>query len=85
MKRTNLVLDGDTLEQARHALGAKTYSETVNRALTETLRRHKMRSMVNFFGKGLWQGDLSEMREDYPGRVQRKKAPRKTVNKRARP
>lgn len=66
MRRTNLVLDGDALEEARRALGTKTYSETVNQALTEVVRRHKMRSIVQFFGKGLWKGNLSEMREDRP-------------------
>jgi hypothetical protein len=30
----------------------------------EAARLQKMRSMVQFFGKGLWKGDLSEMRDD---------------------
>ena len=77
MRRTNLVLDGEALEEARRALGTKTYSETVNQALTEVVRRHKMQSIVQFFGKGLWNGDLSEMREDRPRRqARRKKAAR---------
>jgi Arc/MetJ family transcription regulator len=77
MKRTNLVLDGDVLEEARRISGAKTYSETVNKALAEVVRRHKMRSIVEFFGKGLWKGDLAEMREDRPRRpVRRQKARR---------
>jgi Arc/MetJ family transcription regulator len=85
MKRTNLVLDGDVLEEARRALGTKTYSETVNQALAETVRQHKMRSIVDFFGKGLWKGDLSEMREDRPGRhVQHKRAQPKAPGKKAR-
>ena len=69
MKRTNLVLDGDILDEARQTLGAKTYSETVNKALTELVRRHRARSIVEFFGKGLWKGDLAEMREDRPRRA----------------
>jgi len=32
----------------------------------ETLRLKKIQSLPHFFGKGLWQGDLSEMREDKP-------------------
>ena len=77
MKRTNLVLDGDVLEDARRALGTKTYSETVNKALAEAVRQHKMRSIVDFFGKGLWKGDLSEMRGDRPRRpLPRRKARR---------
>ena len=77
MRRTNLVLDGEVLEEARRALGTKTYSETVNKALAETIRQYKMRSIVQFFGKGLWKGDLSEMRGDRPRRrASRKKATR---------
>ena len=73
MRRTNLVLDGEALEEARRALGTKTYSETVNHALSEVIRRHKMRSIVQFFGKGLWKGDLSQMRDDHPRRRFRRK------------
>jgi Arc/MetJ family transcription regulator len=77
MKRTNLVLDGEVLEEARRISGAKTYSETVNKALSELVRLHKMRSIAEFFGKGLWKGDLAEMREDRPRRpVRRRKARR---------
>jgi Arc/MetJ family transcription regulator len=80
MKRANLVLDGEVLEEARRALGTKTYSETVNKALAEAVRLHQMRGIVEFFGKGLWKGDLSEMREDQPRRVVR---PRKPGRKKA--
>ena len=66
MKRTNLVLDADLLERATRELGVKTYSAAVNLALAETLRVKKIESLPQFFGKGLWQGDLSEMREDRP-------------------
>jgi hypothetical protein len=33
---------------------------------TEEKRLRKMQSIVQFFGKGLWKGDLSEMRGDHP-------------------
>jgi len=73
MKRTNLVLDGLRLEEARKLLGAKTYSETVNKALDEAIRIIKIRSIPQYFGKGLWKGDLSEMREDRPRRLSRRR------------
>src|SRR5262249_32062952 len=57
MKRTNLVLDGDRLEEARRLLGTKTYSETVNKALDEAIRYVKIRSIPQFFGKIKWEGD----------------------------
>ncbi len=75
MKRTNLVLDVSLLQEATRVLGAKTYSAAVNTALEEVLRIRKIQSLPQFFGQGLWQGDLAEMRED-DGRARRKKARR---------
>jgi hypothetical protein len=68
MRRTNLVLNGELLIQATRVLGAKTYSAAVNTALEEVLRLRKIQSLPRFFGSGLWEGDLSEMREDRPRR-----------------
>jgi Arc/MetJ family transcription regulator len=39
MKRANLVLHDDLLEEATRLSGEKTYSRTVNRALEELVRR----------------------------------------------
>ena len=64
MKRTNLVLDADLLDEATRVLGLKTYSATVNRALAEAVRVHKIQSLPTFFGSRLWEGDLAVMRED---------------------
>ncbi|MEP7352278.1 MAG: type II toxin-antitoxin system VapB family antitoxin [Acidobacteriota bacterium] len=66
MKRTNLVLDGDVLEEARRTLGARTYSETVNKALAEAIRVARVRQIPELLGKMKWIGNLSEMREDQP-------------------
>jgi len=68
MTRTNLVLDREILEQATRALGVKTYSAAVNTALAEVLRIRKIQTLSQFFGQGLWHGELSEMREDRPPR-----------------
>jgi hypothetical protein len=73
MKRTNLVLDEQLLKSATQILGEKTYSATVNRALTEALRNHKIQNLSSFFGSGIWEGDLSAMREDRPVRTRAKK------------
>ncbi len=76
MKRTNLVLDAQVLEEATRVLGARTYSAAVNMALRETLRVKKLQTLHQFFGNGLWEGDLQAMREDRPavggGRSRRK-------------
>ncbi|MBZ5620229.1 MAG: type II toxin-antitoxin system VapB family antitoxin [Acidobacteriia bacterium] len=68
MRRTNLVLNEDLLEQATRVLGAKTYSSAVNTALEEVIRLKKVQSIPRFFGKALWAGDLAAMREDRPRR-----------------
>ncbi|MDP6978826.1 MAG: type II toxin-antitoxin system VapB family antitoxin [Myxococcota bacterium] len=67
MKRTNLVLDEDTLEEAVRLSGEKTYSATVMRALDEFIRRAKARQILELRGSGLWDGDLSSMRRDRRG------------------
>lgn len=71
MKRTNLVLDEQILEEATRLSGEKTYSAAVMRALEDFVRRAKARRILDLRGSGLWEGDLSVMRSD---RKQRKPA-----------
>jgi Arc/MetJ family transcription regulator len=71
MKRTNLVLDERLLVEATRILSAKTYSAAVNTALAEVIRLRKIQSIPDFFGSGIWSGDLAEMREDRPRRTRR--------------
>jgi Arc/MetJ family transcription regulator len=59
-----LALDQELLNQATHVLGVKTYSAAVNLALAEVIRLRKIQDLPKFFGRGLWQGDPEEMRED---------------------
>ena len=64
MKRTNLVLDDLLLEEATRLSGHRTYSRTVNSALADFVRRIKARRILDLEGSGLWEGNLSQMRED---------------------
>ena len=73
MKRTNLVLDDALLEEATRVLGTRTYSAAVNQALAEVLRIRKVQRLSDFFGHGLWEGDLEEMRQDSPRRGSRRR------------
>ena len=41
MKRTNVVLDEELLERARRALGEKTYSGAITKALEKVVRQEK--------------------------------------------
>ena len=64
MKRTNLVLDGDLLEETLRVSGERTYSRAVERAMEDFVRRAKARRILELAGSGLWEGNLAEMRED---------------------
>jgi Arc/MetJ family transcription regulator len=66
MKRTNLVLDEELLEEATRVSGEKTYSGAVQKALREYVRRAKARQILELRGSGLWEGSLPEMRNDRP-------------------
>lgn len=64
MKRTNLVINEDLLEEATRLSGERTFSRTVERALEDFVRRIKARRILELAGSGLWEGDLKEMRSD---------------------
>lgn len=64
MKRTNLVLDEALLEEATRLGGERTYSRTVERALRDFVQRIKARRILDLEGSGLWEGNLSTIRED---------------------
>ncbi len=66
MKRTNLVLDEKLLEEATRLSAQRTYSKTVDLALSEFVRRARAGKVLGLAGSGLWEGSLSQMRRD-PG------------------
>jgi len=64
MRRTNLILDENLLQEAVALLGVRTYSEAVNQSLRESIRLRKAEGILSFAGSGIWEGNLSKMRED---------------------
>jgi hypothetical protein len=66
MKRTNVVLDEDLLEEAVRVSGERTYARTIERALQEMVGRAKVSGIAQLAGSGLWVGSLSQMRGDAP-------------------
>jgi metal-responsive CopG/Arc/MetJ family transcriptional regulator len=64
MKRTNLVLDEHLLEELTRVSGERTYSRAVTKAMEDYLRRHRAGRILELAGSGLWEGNLSEMRDD---------------------
>jgi Arc/MetJ family transcription regulator len=76
MKRTNLIIREDLLEQAVKLSGERTYSRAVERALEDFVRRIKARRILELAGSGLWEGDLPTMRHDRPIRKRQPLPPR---------
>lgn len=64
MKRTNLVLDEQLLQEVTRLSGERTYSGAVMRALEDFARRCRAQRIFELAGSGLWEGDLAEMRGD---------------------
>jgi len=64
MKRTTFMVDEVLLEEAKTVLGTKNYSDALEIALREAVRVRKVMNLTSYFGKDLWEGDLSEMRGD---------------------
>lgn len=72
MKRTNLVLNEELLEEATRLSSQRTYSGTVDLALQEFVRRARAGKILGLAGSGLWEGDVSEMRRDAAARPTRR-------------
>jgi hypothetical protein len=64
MKRTNLVLREELLDEVVRVSGERTYSKAVERAMEEFVRRARARQILSLQGSGLWEGDLSTLREN---------------------
>ena len=61
------MLDEKLLEEGRLGCsGSRPIGDAENKALEEAIRIQKVRSLHQFMGSNLWQGDLAEMREDSP-------------------
>ena len=63
MKRMDLLLDEELLEETLRFSGEPTYSKAVTRAMTVFVRSAKARSL-QVAGSGLWEGELARMRGD---------------------
>lgn len=64
--RTNIDIDDALLADAAAAAGTTTKKSTVETALRELVRRHRVARFLELRGAFDWQGDLDEMRRDRP-------------------
>ncbi len=62
MSRTNIDLDDRLIRRARRLTGLTTKKAVVHRALEGLVRAEARKGILNFYGSGVWQGDLKAMR-----------------------
>jgi Arc/MetJ family transcription regulator len=60
--RTNIDIDDDLLAEAARIAGTTTKKATVEAALRELIRQHKVRRVLELWGNFSWEGNLHEMR-----------------------
>ena len=82
MKRTNLVLREDLLEELVRVTGERTYSRAVERAMEDFVRRARARQILTLTGSGLWEGNLATMRDDRPALHEERSGPAKPRKRR---
>jgi Arc/MetJ family transcription regulator len=64
MGRTNIVLNENLVRKARKLTGLKTKREIVDKALELLVRSESRKGMLDYFGSGIWEGDLKRMRRN---------------------
>jgi Arc/MetJ family transcription regulator len=75
MKRTNLVLEEQLLDEVVRLTGQRTYSAAVAQALHDYVRRAQAGRILELAESGRWVGDLAAMRDDRPA-ARRRRRPR---------
>ena len=60
--RANIEIDENLMEQALQLSGLKDKKEVVQQALELYVKRLRRQKMLSMQGKGIWEGDLDEMR-----------------------
>lgn len=60
--RTNIDIDDELMAEAMRVAGTTTKKSTVEAALQELIRRHRVQGLLDLFGTVEWEGDLDEMR-----------------------
>ncbi len=62
MKRTNIVLDENLVDEGLKVTGLRSCRALVDYALKELMRREHQTELLKFKGKIFWEGNLSKMR-----------------------
>ena len=62
MKRTNIVLDENMINDLKKVTGLKTSKAIIDYALKELIRKYKQHRILDLKGKIKWTGNLNKMR-----------------------
>ena len=62
--RTNIMLDEDLMKEAQELTALKTKKDVVSFALHELVNQYRRRKLLELRRRGLWEGDLEEMRRE---------------------
>lgn len=66
MSRTNIELDDAMVRKARKLTRLKTKRAIVNKALELLVRSESRKGVLQFYGSGIWKGDLKRARRNRP-------------------
>jgi len=64
MARTNIDIDNELLRKARKLTGVKTKRQIVHRALELLVRSESRKGILQYYGTGIWEGDLKVSRRN---------------------
>jgi len=64
MSRTNIDIDDTLIRKARKLTGLKTKREIVEKALELLVRTESRKGILQYFGSGIWGGDLKTSRRN---------------------
>jgi len=62
MSRTNIELDDELIRKAAKLTHLKTKRQIVHRALDSLVRAEERKAILQYFGSGIWEGDLKAVR-----------------------
>lgn len=60
--KTNIVLDDEIIEEAKELTSLKTKRDIIDLALRELVKNLRKKKQLKLRHKGLWEGNLREMR-----------------------
>jgi len=64
MSRTNIEIDDTLMRKARKLTRLKTKREIVEKALELLVRTESRKGILQYYGSGIWKGDLKESRRN---------------------